>query len=87
MEVLFEYFAAEYRCIIYTQKSKLSREIEQHLSRAGVAEPKVVVLSYMLSGQEGRHDERTEFFCKGGTKNGSPTFILIRWRKWLLVID
>ena len=68
MEVLFEYSAAEYRCIIYTQKSKFCREIEQHLSRAGVAEPKVVVLSYMLSGHEGRHDERSEFFAKVGQR-------------------
>ena len=62
MEVLFEYAAAEYRCIICTQKSKLCREIEQHLRRAGVAEPNVVVLSY-TDGRE-RFEERTNFFLQ-----------------------
>ena len=44
-------------------KSMLCREIEHYLSRAGVAEPEVVVLSYMLSGPKRRHNayRRTQF--------------------------
>ena len=64
MEVLFEYTAAEYRCIIYAEKSKLCREIEHHLNRAGVADPEVSILSYTLSGPQRRHDGRTQFFLQ-----------------------
>jgi len=64
MEVLFEYPAAEYRCVISTQKSKLCREIEHHLRRIGVAEPNVAVLSYTLTGGRERFGERTNFFLQ-----------------------
>lgn len=59
MEVLFEYSAADYRCIICTQRSKLCRDIEYHLRQVGVAEPEVAVLSYTAS-----REERTRFFLQ-----------------------
>ena len=76
MEVLFEYAAADYRSIIYTERPKLCREVEHHLSKAGVStEPEVVVLSYTLSErqQRSRHDGNTQFFCNGLIRIGSAT--------------
>ena len=62
IEVLFEYSAADYRCIICTQQSKLCRDIEYHLRQVGVAEPEVAVLSYTANRE--RFEERTRFFLQ-----------------------
>ena len=64
MEVLFEYSPTEYRCIIHAQKSQLYRDIEHHLTLAGISEPEVAVLSRTICRPERKHDGRTEFFLQ-----------------------
>ena len=87
MEVLFEYSSAEYRCIIYAQKSQLCQEIEHHLSLATIVESEVTVLSHTRKHQEeGTKKEKSSFY-NDGMKTGNAMLMFIHWRKWFLVID
>ena len=68
MEVLFEYAAADYRSIIYTERPKLCREVEHHLSKAGVStEPELEWWFYLIrsvnASREAATMETHGFFC------------------------
>ena len=60
MDVLFEY--SEYRCILHIDKSRVCRDVQDHLRKAGVANPAVFVLAFTTSTIKG--EKHTNFFLQ-----------------------
>ena len=68
LNLLFEYPVAgntsSYRCIIQSERSRVCRDVQFHLKKAGFINPAVFVLSFTTNTVRGEENDATKFYLQ-----------------------